>query len=81
MAYRAVPFASENLPDRGDQTAAFIEQIQSRYPQLREGQEDGYYSDGQRKMAYMAIAAKPVNGVARPYTEILKNEELKISIR
>ena len=34
--------------------------------------------DGQVKMAYMAIAASfSVNGVARPHTEILKNQELK----
>ena len=57
----------------------FILEIQAKYPGNYEKiKKMAIIYDGQVKMAHLAIAAGySVNGVARPHTEILKNQELK----
>ena len=57
----------------------FILAIQAKYPGNYEKiKKMAIIYDGQVKMAHLAIAAGySVNGVARLYTEILKNQELK----
>ena len=57
----------------------FVQQIQQRYPgDQNKVKKMAILSDGQVKMAHLAIAGSfSVNGVAKLHTEILKKQELK----